>query len=176
MWKDHPPSGRSRGAEVRSSNRSWFFLTLGLSCLTVVGLVFSLWELIEYRYFQNLNYVTLHYLYVSRGIAGALLTGIWAAWFVSRERRRQESELEESYEHYRSILNHMPEAVTLFSDSYHVVEWNEAAERLFGFDRQHSLGLPIPNVPPERWSDLRAILDQLNDNQKVLDHETERCA
>ncbi len=167
--------GESVKGGLRPTNRPWFLLTLGFSCLTLVAAVFSLWELIEYRYFRDLNYVTLHYLYITRGIAGALLTAMWAAWFVFRERRRQEEELEQSYEHYRSILNHMPEAVTLFDESYRVVEWNDAAERLFGFDRQQSLGQRLPNVPPERWEELRQILDCLGENQKVLDHETERC-
>ncbi|MGH9681198.1 MAG: PAS domain S-box protein, partial [Candidatus Acidiferrales bacterium] len=130
---------------MRRTNRIWFFLTLGLSCITLVALVFSVWELIEYRYFRDLNYVTLHYLYISRGIAGALLTAIWATWLVSRERMRQEVELEQSYEHYRSILNHMPEAVTLFDESYKVAEWNDAAERLFGISREQALGHCLPN-------------------------------
>ena len=139
---------------MRPTNRPWFLLTLALSCFTLLALVFSLWELIEYRYFRDLDYITLHYLYITRGVATALLTGIWAAWFVWRERRRQEEELKLSYEHYRSILNHMPEAVALFDESYQVVEWNEAAERLFGFDRQQALGLPLPNVPAGRWTEL----------------------
>lgn len=159
----------------RPTNRPWFLLTLAFSCLTLVAAVFSIWELIEYRYFRDLDYLTLHYLYITRGIAGALLTAMWASWFVFRERRRQEKELEQSYEHYRSILNHMPEAVTLFDESYRVVEWNDAAERLFGFDRQQSLGQLLPNVPPEQWEELRRILDCLGENQEVLDHETERC-
>src|ERR1035437_9537484 len=160
---------------LRPTNRPWFLLTVALSCFTLLALVFSLWELIEYRYFRDLDYVTLHFMYVTRGIATALLTGMWASWFVLRERRRQEEELEQSYEHYRSILNHMPEAVALFDESYQVVEWNDAAERLFGFDRQQTLGRPLPNVPAWRWAELRQILDHLGTDQKVLDHETERC-
>src|ERR1035441_427288 len=159
---------------TRHTKRPWFLLTLGLSCLTLLALVFSLWELIEYRYFRDLNYVTLHYLYITRGMATALLTGVWAAWFVMRGRRRQEEELEQSYEHYRSILNHMPEAVALFDESFRVVEWNDAAERLFGFDRQQALGLPLPNVPSGRWTELRQILDRLETDQKVLRSEERR--
>jgi len=160
---------------VRPASQAWFLVTLGLSCLTLLALVFSLWELIEHRYFRDLNYVTIHYLYITRGIATALLTGIWAAWFVLRERRRREEELEQSYEYYRSILNHMPEAVALFDEAYQVVEWNDAAERLFGFDQQQALGRPLPNIPAGRWAELREILDRLKTDQKVLDYETERC-
>jgi two-component system, sporulation sensor kinase E len=63
----------------------------------------------------------------------------------------------------------------MFDEFYEVVEWNDAAERLFGFNRQQTLGRPLPNVPPERRAELSQILDHLGPDQKVLDHETERC-
>jgi hypothetical protein len=52
-----------RGAQ----ERRWFWATLVLSSITLVAVVFATWELVEYRFFREANYVTLHYLYITRG-------------------------------------------------------------------------------------------------------------
>ena len=152
----------------------WFLLTVALSCTTLLALVFALWELVERRYFRDLDYVTLHYLYITRGIASSLLIGFWATWFVLRERRLHDEQLEQSYERYRSILNNMPEAVALLDDSFRILEWNEAAEKLFGFDRGQVLGHELLTVPAERRPELREVLGRVASDQGVLDYETER--
>lgn len=157
-----------------ANSRTWFLLTLGLSCITILAVVFSLWELIEHHYFRGLDYSTLHYLYITRGIASSLLIGIWAAWFVLRERLQHENELERSDERHRSILNSTPEAIALFDESFRVMEWNAAAERLYGITRQQVLGQVLPTVPPERWSELKEVLGLVENNQAVLDFETQR--
>jgi PAS domain S-box-containing protein len=150
------------------------FLTLALSCVTILALVFSLWELVEHRYFRGLDYSTLHYLYITRGIASSLLLALWASWFVLRQRRRHEDELEQSYKRYRSILNSTPEAVVLFDENFRVVEWNAAAEKLYGFGREQVLGQVLPTVPAERWSELKEALGRVEGGQGVFDQETER--
>ena len=61
---------------IHMAGRPWFFLTLALSCLTLLALVFSLWELVEHRYFRDLDYVTLHQLYITRGVSSSLLVGL----------------------------------------------------------------------------------------------------
>jgi hypothetical protein len=75
--------------------KRWFWATLTLSSITIVSAVFAAWDVVEYRFFRNANYVTLHYLYVTRGVATSLLLAFWAAWFVLRqeaqERRRSEA-------------------------------------------------------------------------------------
>ena len=159
---------------IHMAGRRWFFLTLALSCVTLLALAFSLWELVEHRYFRDLNYLTLHYLYITRGITSSLLVGMWAAWSVLRERRRREEQLQESCAHYRTILDHMPEAVALFDEQYRVVEWNEAAERLYGLPRQQALQEVLATIPTERWSELQAVVAVAAEGQRVLDKESER--
>lgn len=165
---------RAKAAESTMAWR-WFLVTLALSCVTILAVVFSLWELIEHRYFRDLDYTTLHYLYISRGVASSLLVGLWATWFVLRERRRREAQLERSYEHYRALLNNMPEAVVLFDESFRVLEWNQAAAELFGFDREQVLGQILPTVSRERLKELQRLVECVGKGQAVLDHETERC-
>jgi hypothetical protein len=58
--------------------RRWFWVTLILSSTTIIGLVFAFWELIENRFFRDLDYVSLHYLYISRGITASILLATWA--------------------------------------------------------------------------------------------------
>ena len=159
---------------IHMAGRPWFYLTLALSCLTLLALVFSLWELVEHRYFRDLDYVTLHYLYITRGVTSSLLVGMWASWFVMRERRRREEQLQQSCAYYRTILDHMPEAVVLFDEQFRVMEWNEAAERLYGLERQQALQQVLPTVPSERWSELQEVVDLVAEEQRVLDKETER--
>lgn len=161
-------------AGLGTASWRWFLLTVALSCTTLLALVFALWELVERQYFRDLDVVTLHYLYITRGIASSLLIGFWATWFVLRQRRLHEEQLEQSYERYRSILNNMPEAVALLDDSFRVLEWNEAAEKLFGFDRGQALEQGLLTVPAERRPELREVLGRVASDQGVLDLETER--
>ncbi len=94
--------------------RPWFWATLMLSCITLAAVVFAAWELFENRFFSNLDYVTLHYLYITRGIASSLLLSCWAAWFVLRQRRHSEAELHRSRERYRGLLEVSPAAMALY--------------------------------------------------------------
>ncbi len=65
--------GRSR------HERQWFWATLALSSLSIVAVVFAAWELVESHFFRDVDYLTLHYLYISRGIVSSLLLACWAA-------------------------------------------------------------------------------------------------
>lgn len=152
----------------------WFWATLVLSCTTLLAVIFSAWELVEHRYFRSLDYATLHYLYITRGIASSLLIGLWATWFVLRERRRHEHELERSHERYQSILNNTPDAVVLFDENFRVVEWNRAAEGLYGMEQQQVLGQVLPTVPPDQWAELEDLLNRVRGGEPVLEYETER--
>ncbi|MBI3680626.1 MAG: PAS domain S-box protein [Acidobacteria bacterium] len=161
-------------APIFAGRRPWFFVTLTLSCFTILAVTFSLWELVEHHYFRDLNYLTLHYMYITRGVTSSILVGIWATWFVLRERRRREEQLEESCAHYRTILDHVPEAVVLCDAGFRVAEWNEAAERLYGVPRQQMVGQVLTTVPLERWSELEEAAARAAEDQRILDKETER--
>ncbi len=145
-----------------------------LSSISIVALVFAFWELVENHYFRDLNYVSLHYLYISRGIASSLLLAAWAAWFVLQQRRAAEEELRRSRERYRGLLESSPGAVVLYDRELRVAEWNAAAERLYGFTRYEVLGRALPTVPPEKQGELASLLQDVDDGKPVLDCETLR--
>ncbi|HEU5450740.1 MAG TPA: ATP-binding protein [Terriglobales bacterium] len=159
-----------------AQERRWFWATLILSSISIIALVFAFWELVENRYFRDLNYVSLHYLYISRGIASSLLLAVWAAYFVLRQRRLAEHELRRSRERYRGILEASPEAVALYDSELRVVEWNATAERLYGFSKEEVAGQPLPTVDDVLGDELREFMREVTSGRAVLERETRRRA
>ena len=162
------------GTDPEALERRWFWITLILSSVTIVALVFATWELLENRFFRSVDYVTLHYLYITRGIVSSLVLAFWAGWFVLRQRRRSEEELRRSRERYRGLLEVSPGAVALYDQSLRVTEWNAAAERLYGFSKAEVLGQILPTVPPEKEEELRHFLSEVEKGQPILEVETLR--
>jgi PAS domain S-box-containing protein len=155
--------------------RRWFWATLALSSISIVGFVFAVWELLESRFFRDVDYLTLHYLYVSRGVVSSFLLAGWAAWFVLRERRTSEHQLRRSRARYRGILNCSPAAIALFDSDLVVAEWNAAAEDLYGYSRPEVLGSKLPTVPVAKQTEMQTFLAQAFQGKPVLDVETCRC-
>jgi PAS domain S-box-containing protein len=158
------------------SERRWFWATLMLSSISIVAVVFAFWELVENHFFADLNYVALHYLYISRGIVSSLLLSFWAAWYVLRVRRQSEEELRASRERYRGLLDASPAAMVLFDDSLHVSEWNLAAENLYGFAKAEVLGQPLPIIPPDKEAELSRFTHEVAEGRRVLDQESVRIS
>jgi PAS domain S-box-containing protein len=154
--------------------RRWFWVTLILSSITIVCLVFAAWELIENRFFRDLDYVSLHYLYISRGITASILLATWSGWFVTRQRRLSDQQLQKSHERYRGLLEASPGAVVLYDRNLTVLEWNASAERVYGWGRAEVIGGRLPTIPPDREAELQDCLNEVVHNQTVLDRETVR--
>ncbi len=154
--------------------RGWFWATLMLSSISIAAFVFAAFELVENQFYRDANYVTLHYLYVSRGIVSSLLLAMWAGWFVMLQRRASEEQLRRSRERYRGLLDASPSAAVLYDDQLCVAEWNAAAARLYGFSQEEVLGSPLLTVPEEKKSELRELLKQVEAGKPVLEVETSR--
>jgi PAS domain S-box-containing protein len=157
-----------------AQERSWFWITLILSSTTIVALVFAFWELIENRFFRDLDYVSLHYLYISRGITASVLLATWAGWFVTRQRRLADEQLRKSHERYRGLLDSSPEAVVLYDRNLVVLEWNASAQRLYGWTRDEVVGQPLSTIPWDREAEQREWLTQVREGRAVLDQESLR--
>jgi len=154
--------------------KQWFWVTLTLSSITLVAVVFAAWELVENRYFRDADYLTLHYLYITRGVASSLVLAFWAAWFVLRQRRKSEDELRRSNERYRGLLEDFPGGVILYDKDLHVVEWNASAERMYGYSKAEIVGRLLPTVPPDKLSELREFMHQVDEGEPMLNAETTR--
>lgn len=137
--------------------------------------MFAVWELLESHFFRDVDYLTLHYLYVSRGVVSSFLLAFWAAWFVLRARRTSEQQLRRSRARYRGILNCSPAAIALFDSDLVVAEWNAAAEALYGYTRDEVLGSKLPVIPAEKQNEMQAFLAQASQGKPVLDVETRHC-
>ena len=162
------------GVDRYPGQRHWVWVTLILSSVTIIAVVFAGWELVENRFFRDIDYVTLHYLYVTRGVASSLLLAIWAGWYVLRQRRRSEEELRRSRERYRGLLEISPGAVALYDAVLRVTEWNTTAERLYSFSKAEVLGHRLPTVPAEKETELQRFLEQVKAGEPVMDVETLR--
>ncbi len=158
-----------------STDRRWLWATLLLSCTTIVALVFSAWELIEHRFFHSASYLTLHYLYITRGIVSSLLLASWAAWYVLWYRRRSEESLRLSLERQHRLLESIPGAMALYDGDLVVREWNGAAEHLYGFARSEAIGGRLPTIVMGEEEELAAWISEVRRGQKVADIETLRC-
>jgi len=156
--------------------RRWFWATLALSSVSIVGFVFAVWELIESHFFRDADYLTLHYLYISRGVGSSFLLAFWAAWFVLRGRRKSEEELRRSRARYLGILNCSPAAIALFDCNLVVEEWNASAEALYGYSREEVVGHKLPTIPADKLPEMQMLLGQASQGKPELDVETRRSA
>src|SRR3990172_8366318 len=157
-----------------SANRTWFWTTLLLSCLTVLSVVFATWELVEQRFFQDLDFRQLHYLYITRGVASSLLLAAWAVWFVLRERRKTEEKLGRSSKRYWAMLAHAADAVVLLDRRWTVLEWNPQAAALYGYSREEAIGKPLQTLGPKEREELLKVQKRLEAGEPVVDLETRR--
>ena len=154
--------------------RVWLWLTLILSCVTIVAFIFFVWELVEERFFRDLDYRQLHYLYITRGVSSSLILAGWAAWFVLRERRKSEEELRRSGERHQAMLAHAADAIVLFDSDWKVLEWNPCAASLYGYAREEVLARPLPTLGFTEEEELRSILQRLERGETSIEIETKR--
>ena len=154
--------------------KHWFWATLTLSSITIVAVVFAAWELVENRFFRDANYLTLHYLYITRGVASSLVLAFWAAWFVLRQRRKSEDELRRSHERYRGLLEDFPGAVILYDKDLRVLEWNASAERMYGYSKAEICGQALPTVPTAKKAELLEFIRRVEAAEPILNVESTR--
>ncbi|MDO8262455.1 MAG: PAS domain S-box protein [Gallionella sp.] len=67
------------------------------------------------------------------------------------ERRQAEDMLAESEQHFRTVAESANDAIITISDADNIVDWNHAAERLFGRTHAEMSGLPLTVLMPERF-------------------------
>ncbi|MBI2817000.1 MAG: PAS domain S-box protein [Acidobacteria bacterium] len=152
----------------------WLWGTLLLSCLTILIFVFAVMELVEQRFFRDLDYRQLHYLYITRGMVSSVLLASWAVWFVLKDRRKSEEALRRSRERYRAMLANAADAIVLFDNMLHVLEWNPQAARLYGYGAEDVLGKPIPTLDAKSRREMQDIVRRLQHGEPVVELATKR--
>ena len=64
-----------------------------------------------------------------------------------------EEALRESEERFRSVVETAPDAIVLADHWGHIISWNKAAQRLFGYTTKEVLGRPLTLLMPARYRD-----------------------
>ena len=99
------------------------------------------------------------------------LAASWALWFSIRQRERDQERLSRSEQKHRTIINHAGEAIFLLDRKGRVLEWNKAAERLFGVARRAVLGRPLCEVHLCYGMELDKALDDAEQLNRSLTFE-----
>ncbi len=133
---------------------------IALASVSIAGAIFALWELVQHRFFYTTDPTTLHILFITRGVAVAVLLALWAAWYVHRSREKLLEALAESEERYRTIVELAQDAIVLYDPEGRVVDWNKRAEEIYGYAREEVVGQVPPYVEslPEFQEMLRAVV------------------
>ena len=77
------------------------------------------------------------------------------------KRKRAEEGLAEVNQTLNAILIASPIAIVAIDKEKIVVQWNAAAESLFGWNSREVIGLPMPFVPPDRAYEYGSLTDRL---------------
>ncbi len=112
-------------------------LSTGLLAVTILELANPLWE------GTGLDPRDRNQILISGSFHLLTLAASWAVWFSIRQRERDQQRLSRSEQKHRTIINHAGEAIFLLDRQGRVLEWNKAAERLFGVARRAVLGRPL---------------------------------
>lgn len=67
------------------------------------------------------------------------------------ERKRAGEQLRHANETLRAVIEASPLAIYTLNPEGIVLNWNGAAERMFGHSEQEAVGRSLPIVPPEEW-------------------------
>lgn len=131
--------------EFASKLRVGWFL---LAALSIVAFVFGVWEIAEQNFLKDTTPFTIHFLFITRGLAVALLLAGWALWTIFYFRARFESELAVSEDRFRDIVENSADAIITINADNQIQSWNKGAENIFGWTSKeiigHSIGILIP--------------------------------
>jgi PAS domain S-box-containing protein len=64
-------------------------------------------------------------------------------------------ELREAHDHLHALVSACPLPIVAIDHGGHVLMWNPAAERVFGWMEEEVLGKPLPIVPPEKHDEFQ---------------------
>jgi PAS domain S-box-containing protein len=106
-----------------------------------------------------------------RGDAGHVTGGVGILEDITA-RKRVEDALRESNAAMRALFEASPLGIVQLDADRNVSLWNRAAERMFGYTAQETLGRPVPMVPLERTAEVRQRMDSLYAGGLLLGIET----
>ncbi|MFP4196981.1 MAG: response regulator [Methanomassiliicoccales archaeon] len=74
----------------------------------------------------------------------------------------------------QNVLDNITDAIVTYDLKGNIKSWNSAAERIFGYHREESVGRRMLTVPRERMGEVKGILEEVRNGGRVEDFETVR--
>ncbi len=145
--------------------------------LILVGLIYGSFEIVQTLFFNNIPVYEMRWLYLSRGVISSFLLMTWAAWTVYQYRGIYKDRLVSLEERYSDIIENSADAIITINIQNIIRTWNNGAELIFGWDKDHIIGQSITTlIPPDllAMNELRSIETNIKKNGYVRNYETER--
>jgi PAS domain S-box-containing protein len=83
-------------------------------------------------------------------------------------------ELRQSEERLQAVIESAPVGILEVNLDSHVIRWNPAAERIFGWTREEVLGRPPPIIPPSKQEEFEDVLATVRAGRPYPNIETYR--
>jgi len=88
--------------------------------------------------------------------------------------KEAEEELRHSESMLQAVFAASPVAIMVLAEGVIVRAWNKAAERMFGWTAEETIGRQPPMVPPDRWHEVLELREQLWQGKILLGKELKR--
>jgi len=91
-----------------------------------------------------------------------------------RAQQGVEETLRQTSQKFEALIDASPVSIMARDQNLHIMKWNAAAERMFGWKEQEVLGGPAPFVPPDLEDEAIALRQRLMRGEPISDYETVR--
>jgi len=117
------------------------------------------------------NHITIFYIVAGTVLLGSLLFAFFfrlLGW-VERRIRDDQANITDSEQHMRLHYERTPLGVIEWNTDFQVVDWNPAAERIFGYSKEEALGQHASFiVPRHERNEVDTVWQNLMTNQNVI--------
>lgn len=127
-----------------------------------------MWEVTEKNFFRNLDYKTLHYLYITRGAITSIVLAAWAIWFIWHERLAYREKL-------AKIMDNSTDAILVFDKEGRFVAVNKQALSMLDCPPGVECRTIYDIVPPEERDDFLRKMKLAQNGQRITDYEMEKA-
>ena len=107
-------------------------------------------------------------------VEDGFLTGIWGTQRDVTEHRRSEELVRATRDHLEALIEASPLPIVALDIDGVVLSWNRAAEAVFGWSAEETVGRRLPCVPDDRQEEYDAFRREILSGQPFTGRETQR--
>lgn len=115
---------------------------------------------------QAKHHFTEREVVIAKGLANQVAVVI--------ENMKLNEDVKESEERYRTLVENATDAITSIDLDGVVINWNKAAERLYGYTKEDAMGNKIPVVPEDKAFELPMFFKNVIMGNTISNFETKR--